>query len=355
MLKKTAITAALVFSLAACGTTNRIESSFVESDLIRKIQPGNILVRRTDSFDSGAIANINRGDYSHCSIFIGNDENGDLTLLDMSIGGLTKKVFSDYISQNNGVTRFAVLRFEDQEWAARAARWLLTKVGKVEFDYNWDIRDSSKWFCCEAIMAAFAETSDGKANVPYSLSDIGELYNTTFAKLAGIKNKKIVTSDDFLNDPRFSVIWELERPSLEMRYYDAIFKKIFEWEIKGYEHVRKTEISSLAHIVKFTRDNSKIFSERMGKNTPIGLIELGIRYRELSSILKSELEEIDDPNSPLSEKELRDHLELVRKKDQLAYGHYSSNLMDGLMERDGQIKYKGSRPLFHLFFRPSNL
>lgn len=347
MLKRTAIAAALLLSVAACETPNRIESPFVESDLIRKIQPGHILVRRTDSFESAVIANINRGDYSHCATFIGTDENGDLALIDMSKDGLTKKVFSDYISQNNGVTKFAVLRFEDQEWSARAARWLLTKVGKVEFDYSWDIRDSSKWFCCEAIMVAFAETSDGEVNVPSSLSDIGELYDTSFAKLAGIKNKKIVTSNDFLNDSRFSVVWEWEKPSRETDYYDAIFEKIFEWEINGYEHIRKTEISGLAHFVKFIRDNSKIFSERMGKDTPIGLVELGIRYHNLSGILKLELEKIDDPDSPLSENELRNSLEQLRREDKVTYDNYTPDIM----ERERPTRYMDPKPIFHHFFR----
>jgi len=343
MLKKIALTAALISSVVACGTTNRIESSFVESDLIRKVHSGDILVKREGSFQSGLIARINGGDYSHCAVFIGNNENEELALINMGNKGLIKKVFSDY---GEDATKLAVLRFEDQEWSARAAEWLLAKVGQVEYDYNWDISDSSKWFCCEAIMVAFAETSYGKVNVPYSSSDIGELYNTSFAKLAGFKNKKIITPSDFLNDPRFSMVLELEKPSRETDYYDAIFEKVFEWEVNGYENVRRTEISGLAYVVKFMRSNFGFFSERMERNTPLGIVELGIRYHELSGILKSELENIDDPNSPLSEKELRDSLEKLREEDKLVYE-------DSVSDPDNiNLSYQ---TLFHHFFRPSGI
>jgi len=238
------------------------------------------------------------------------------------------------------------LRFEDQEWSARAAEWLLTKEGQVEYDYNWDVGDSGKWFCCEAVRVAYAETSDGKFNVPYSLSDIGELYNTPFAKLAGFKNKEIITPSDFLNDPRFSMVWKWEKPSRETDYYDAIFEKVFEWVVNGYEHIGKTRISGLAYGVGFVRDNLGFvsyltgLSERMGRNTPLGIVELGIRYHELSGVLKSELEKIDDPNYPLSKKELEDSLEKLRKDDQSAYRDYLSD-PDFFPE-----------PLFHHFFRP---
>lgn len=344
MLKRTAIAAALLFSVAACETPNRIKSSFVESELIGKIQSGDILFKRDDSFVSALMANINRGDYSHCAVFTGTDENGNLALINMGRGGLTKKVLGDY---SEDVTSLAVLRFEDQEWAERAAEWLLTKAGEVEFDYNWNLSESIKWYCCESIRVAFAETSDGKVDVPYSLSDIGELYGTSFAKLAGFKNKEIITPSDFLNDPRFSVVRKWKRPSREADYYDAIFGKIFEWIGNGYEHVRKKEIGSLAHFVGFMRNNSKIFSERMARNTPLGIIELGIRYHNLSGILKSELENIDDPNFPLSENELRNYLEQLRKEDKVTYDNYTPDLM----ERDRLTRYMGSKPIFHHFFR----
>jgi len=81
MLKKTALAAVLVFSVAACETPKRIESSFVESDLIGKAQLGDILVKREGSFQSGLIARINGGDYSHCAVFIGTNENEELALI----------------------------------------------------------------------------------------------------------------------------------------------------------------------------------------------------------------------------------------------------------------------------------
>jgi len=325
------------------------------TNFVDQLQSGDVIMRRTVSFDSAVIAKLSaNGEFSHCTM-VYKDKTGKVSFIEMDKDGLREESLDHYKARNNNYSnwgRLVVLRFEDHKLAKNAAEWLLSQTGKYAFDYSANMLDNSKLYCCEAISVAFskaAEKLEKEVIVPTYLSNLGKLYDTPFIKLLGLESQQLFLPDDIELDHRFSYVGEWRNPIFfrKMIYQNVIFEKVFEWMVnKGYQHTDGANISGLASMVKFLRDDLGFFSSKMGENTPLGFIEAGLRYLELSSTLEVELEKIDNQKNPLSAGQLGRYLEKLREKDKEVYKNFDPY-------PNGE--YDSEEPIFHQIFRPKNL
>lgn len=154
-----------------------------QRDIINILKPGDVLLRRYDSYISGLMI---PGYFTHAAIYVGDNQT-----IHLVGSGICKEDILTFSRCDN----IEVLRFKDQLTVYKAIEKAYEQFSKgikhnheqlskgVKYDYDFDTHNSNRFYCTEFIDFCF--------NYP----------------IRGIIDHKNILPDDFLLSDKFDVVY----------------------------------------------------------------------------------------------------------------------------------------------------
>jgi hypothetical protein len=319
------------------------------------LKSGDLILSRGNAFTSSAIARIGIKDaqFSHLSLVYKNDL-GELFTIESHIEiGAVVAPLKIHLNQNNA--RAVIFRFEDQDLAHEAAKYMYNKVkaqsdkGKnIPYDFGMDYKDSEELFCSEVIYDGFKSVSSGKVDVPihktyfdYSLIPFLNKLGVTINN-QNYKEFKTFSPGDIELDHRFSLIAEWRNPNKlkDSRTKDAILTKMFEWiDEENYRFKPGFKISvfsNLSWVLRRTPIIKNSLDEKFPLNMNVKQLKLFLVLDKVGEIIQDEVNTYQKIiEHPIPPKDLFEFIEKLKMKDLETY------------------KLKRSKSLFHRWFKPN--
>jgi hypothetical protein len=104
------------------------------------VQPGDIFLRKYDNYLGSVLI---KGFWSHAAIYTGND-----TVVHMMGGGITSEDILTFLRADH----IMILRSKDRYMASRIAeRANILAERQIEYDYDFDLKDTSSFYCTEFV------------------------------------------------------------------------------------------------------------------------------------------------------------------------------------------------------------
>lgn len=213
-------------------------------DLIRDLKSGDVILTRGNAYTSAAIANLGEYDtqFSHMSMVYRDNHNNVWTVEAHIEVGVFVRPLKDHIEDKN--VRTMIFRFDDEDLAARAAKYIFEKVkkasdttGNIYYDFGFNQDNPSQLFCSEVVSHAFDVASRGQVKIPFQRSRL-LLRKPQFVKMLGIEVADSFIPADIEVDPRFRIIaeWRDANKIADSMEKDAIMQAVFRWNNDlGYE------------------------------------------------------------------------------------------------------------------------
>jgi hypothetical protein len=157
-----------------CGKTSYRINGIDQRDILNTLEPGDILLRRYDSYISNWII---KGYYKHAAIYVGNGK---------IIHVIGKGICEEDILTFMRCDDIAILRHVDVDKIDKAIKLAYLQLArKVEYDFEFDKDNPSKFYC--------TEFTDFCYDYP--------------VKSMLTADSKYILPDDFLDSGDFRVIW----------------------------------------------------------------------------------------------------------------------------------------------------
>ncbi len=233
-------------------------------ELKHDLESGDLLLTRGNAFTSAAIASLGEEDtqFSHLSL-VYKDENNKFWTIEahIEVGSIVRPLEA-HIKDSN--FRTMVLRFEDKELAARAAKFAFEKVkkasettGNINYDFGFDMDEDQNLFCSEIVSWSFSQVSQGLIQVPLIKNRV-QMRKSSFVNDLEIKIEESFIPADLEIDPRFQIIaeWRDAKRINDSQEKDAILQAMYRWvDDYGYKMINGSSRKSkfYKHIVWYMR------------------------------------------------------------------------------------------------------
>ena len=237
---------------------------FEQVELKHDLESGDLLLTRGNAFTSAAIASLGEEDtqFSHLSL-VYKDENNKFWTIEahIEVGSIVRPIEA-HIKDSN--FRTMVLRFEDRELAARAAKFAFEKVkkasettGNINYDFGFDMDEDQNLFCSEIVSWSFSQVSQGQIQVPLIKNRV-QMRKSSFVNDLEIKIEESFIPADLEIDPRFQIIaeWRDAKRIHDSHEKDAILQAMYRWvDDYGYKMINGSSRKSkfYKHIVWYMR------------------------------------------------------------------------------------------------------
>lgn len=221
----------------------RRHPEFLGFNLKKDLKSGDIILSRGKAYTSAAISQLGNFDtqFSHLSV-VHKDEDGKFWTIEAHIEvGSFVRPLEEHIDDKN--FRTVVYRFEDEELAQKASKFIFDKVkkasdttGNIFYDFGFDLDESTTLFCSEVASLAYDKMSNGVVKLPFFKSKI-QLRKQSFMKQLGIKVEESFVPADLEVDPRFKLVSEWRNANIitDIQEKDAILHAMFKWNTEeGY-------------------------------------------------------------------------------------------------------------------------
>jgi hypothetical protein len=146
------------------------------------IQPGDILLRRYDSYISGLMI---PGYYTHAAVYV-----GDNNVVHMLGDGITKEDILTFTRCDS----LAIIHCNEEQMINEAIEKANTSFGKgivrkrgIQYDYNFDFSDDSRFSCTEFIDFIYNKPKFTRKNEKYIMPDDlltldNKIFNVSYKK-----------------------------------------------------------------------------------------------------------------------------------------------------------------------------
>ncbi|MFP5304652.1 MAG: YiiX/YebB-like N1pC/P60 family cysteine hydrolase [Gammaproteobacteria bacterium] len=211
-----------------------------------RLQPGDVLLLRSDELMSAAISQIGTAPafFSHMAIVGLDPQWNSLEIVETDASaGLSATPLDDWLERS--FVRAAVYRHRDAAVALRAAIAAYRDAAARDdearrYDFAFALDEPSRLYCTELIRAAFAAAAPDAPAVPAQLSDVGTLIDTFPLTAFGMKERQVFVPDDLELDARFVRVLELRVPQQLARVaaMDRVLRTLFD----GLRGERRAEI-----------------------------------------------------------------------------------------------------------------
>lgn len=262
-----------------------------------KLQAGDVLLIRGDSFVSAMIARIGdeEGNFSHMAI-VAEDSKGELHVVESLIQyGVIVTPLEKWRKAQDA--RVALYRHPDKELSHRAARivydWGLTHP---KYDFEMNDSDYENVFCAEVVRYAFDKASQGKLIVPKFRSHVSKFKGGDYPKSLGVTANTLFAPYDIEVDPRFDFVAEGKYyPSLrQVRMQDAILQSIYGWMIdKNYTFHGTASVSTQSYVGKFIRQFG-FMKDDFPKYMPVKTMQAVLQFESVAEALQINLFKKED-------------------------------------------------------------
>lgn len=229
---------------------------FSNFDMKKDLRSGDLILSRGKAYTSAAISSLGEFDtqFSHISI-VYRDENNELWTVEAHIEvGSFVRPLQEHIDDKN--FRTMIYRMDDEELAAKAAKFIFNKVknasdtkGNILYDFGFDPDESSKLFCSEVVSHAYNEASQKSLQIPLFRSRLLSR-KPQFVKTLEIEVAESFIPADLEVDPRFSVVAEWRDPAniQNILEKDAIIHAMFRWNDElSYRLIQSSSKKSLLY------------------------------------------------------------------------------------------------------------
>ncbi len=197
------------------------------------LRSGDVLVSRGGALSSAGIAHIGAVDtaFSH-NAMVYVDPQGQAWTVEAYLekGGLVQPL-EDFLA--HGIGRVAVVRYEDEAFAARAAHlaWQRMAHGPaIPYDEAFDDSEHGELFCSEIVPWAFS-MAGGPPDVPLHRTRFDHQGTPELFAGMGVVVADLAAPADLMVDPRFRVVGEWRDlhalPTLHRQ--DAVVDGLFRW------------------------------------------------------------------------------------------------------------------------------
>lgn len=309
---------------------------YVRPDLDKtpfEFRSGDIVLARGISFFSAIITQLsnNRSHFSHSFIVHVDNKTNKAQTIEAYVGKSVDKYDISFALRNENV-RLMVLRPRDKDLAERAANTALDLVStKALYDYALDFEDPSELSCVEVLTESFKRASNKEIHVPLLPAKLDHK-NSEFIERMNLKNGELITPDDLEIDPRFELVldWKDGRLIRNSRYKDAVLSEVVRWSNDHHYSFHSTVKTFLATNVLLPLRKSPLgplmekipFLPSIDPHIPKKTLEVMTALDQVSQILLDEIINADEEYSsqhmrPMTNKQLRDHLEKIRKEDEV--------------------------------------
>jgi hypothetical protein len=204
---------------------------------INDLRSGDIILSRGAAFTSAAISSLGEFDtqFSHMSV-VYKDPQGKFWTVEahIEIGSVVRPLDKGHIADKNARTAF--YRFDDEELAAKAAKYIFERVKNttektkknVNYDFAFDQEDSSELFCSEIASHSFDKASNGEVKLPLFRSRL-LVKKPKFVNQLGITVASSFIPADIEVDPRFTLMAEWTDPNRidDLLRKDAILQVMY--------------------------------------------------------------------------------------------------------------------------------
>ncbi len=240
--------------------------------IFNQLQTGDFLLSRVNIFTTAVISRIGAIDnqFSHLSIVYKGDgslpgtENGKLYVVESVLQeGLRVVTLEKYLREAK--SRIAIFRYRNVDdnlatpsakIAADAARYLAKRAltEKVCYNFSMNMQDSECYFCSQAVAEGirYSCNQGGNSCDQFGDYDHSELFNfplvysqlktdkNPLIRMLSIKAKETFAPSDVEIDPRMELLAEWRNFKLvrDVRLYDMVMTKIFQWMESGHYSFR---------------------------------------------------------------------------------------------------------------------
>ncbi len=321
---------------------------FEEIELANDLESGDLLLTRGNAFTSAAIASLGEEDtqFSHLSLVYKDPQKKIWTIeAHIEVGSIVRPLEA-HIKDSN--FRTMVLRFEDRELAARAAKFAFEKVkkasettGNINYDFGFDMDEEENLFCSEIVSWSFSHASQGQLQVPLIKNRV-QKRKSSFVNDLEIKIEESFIPADLEIDPRFEIIaeWRDANRVNDSHEKDAILQAMYQWvDDYGYKMINGSSRKSkfYKHIVWYMR-RIPLLKNSVKEKLPLNMSKKLIGF---FGVLDSVGEWLQERLHPANETSIRERgLPLLP--------HEKYQYLDGLRIAD----QKSRRPRLHKMFRP---
>lgn len=319
---------------------------FVRSDLNDakfKFNSGDLMLARGVSFISAIISQIsdNRSHFSHV-VFVDVDSKTQTPgTVESYVGAGVKKYDMDFALKNENA-RLLVLRPKDTVLGQKA-NFFASKAAaeNIRYDYSMNFVDYSKMSCVELAVYAYDKGSQGQVKIPTYPANL-TLNNADFLAKMGLKKGQIITPDDLEADPNFELVldWKDYRLVRDSRHKDAILSELMRWmsDLRYNFHetlssraakyiVQPSRKTPLWPLVRFMTGAPNIDKEIPAKTLGVMTVLNGVAEDLLAEIRKEDSSYFQKHQRPMTNQQLRETLEKIRREDAQKYAAGEKSLI----------------------------
>jgi hypothetical protein len=209
------------------------------------LRPGDVLLRRRSTFESGLIARSGdeQGDFSHLAI-VGRDDAGRRYIVEALIpSGTVVTPLDDYL-KNTDESRVVVLRYHDGDVADRAAleiyrraRAALDAGRPIPYNFALDMSDDTRLFCAQVADYAYRTATNGQVRLPEFPTRLTHFLGTPIARAIKVSVAETFAPSDLQFDRRFEIVAEFRNPALitTTRHGSVAISRLLAWLQSGYD------------------------------------------------------------------------------------------------------------------------
>jgi len=215
------------------------------------LKTGDIMLSRGTNLMGSLAARMSEtpGEYSHLAMVYRDPQTRQVFILASDSGvGTAVEPLEKFMS---GRARLAVLRYQDESLAQKAAEIMRAKMEKnIPYDYFLDSDDDSSLYCTEVAAVGFRLA--GGVTVPQRMSRLPGGGRTPIYSRMGIRKPYVFVPQDIEVDSRFRVVaeWTDYARMEEMNKIDALYGKLSEWmEKDNYTFTRNILNQTVGRII----------------------------------------------------------------------------------------------------------